>query len=312
MVSGLVLVFDAIDSLAEVGTDILFIEKEGVPEMLTEHADKYGIAIVNTRGYLTEYGKDLMTAAKDSGANVVIMTDYDISGINIALQTPRDMPWIGVDDTTLEYFHLTHETEHLTAEATNTRILESVRKKVEGSEEEGITSDERFQNIDMAFLSERRIEIDAILAKVGDERFWDYIMDKLKELYPKRNYNRAITLPERYSKEKVDLLPKPTRKLMRYIMDLIEDGTKDASDDIIKRLEDVEGFLDVKEQKKKNTEVLTKALSEYNDVKELDEKISAIWESPGFAEKSGKYDKKDESEINSNSSIGYDNGGDTN
>ena len=47
-------------------------------------------------------------------------------------------------------------------------------------------------------------------------------------------------------------------------------------------------------------------------MKELDEKLSAIWESPGFAEISGKYDKKDESEINSNSSIGDDNGGDTN
>ncbi len=49
--------FDAIDELAEKGTDIVFIEKEGVPEVLTEYADKYGISMVNTRGYLTEYGK---------------------------------------------------------------------------------------------------------------------------------------------------------------------------------------------------------------------------------------------------------------
>jgi hypothetical protein len=98
--------FDEIDELAEKGTDIVFIEKEGVPEVLTEYADKYGIAMVNTRGYLTEYGKDLMTAAKRSGANIVIMTDYDLTGINIASQSPKDMPWIGIDDTTLEYFGL--------------------------------------------------------------------------------------------------------------------------------------------------------------------------------------------------------------
>jgi len=41
----------------------VFIEKEGVPEVLTECADKYGISMVNTRGYVTEYGKD----SHDSG-----------------------------------------------------------------------------------------------------------------------------------------------------------------------------------------------------------------------------------------------------
>ena len=91
--------FDAIHELAEKGTDIVFIEKEGVPEILTEYADKYGIAMVNTRGYLTEYGKDLMTVAKKSGANIAIMTDYDLTGINIASHSPKDMPWIGIDDT---------------------------------------------------------------------------------------------------------------------------------------------------------------------------------------------------------------------
>ena len=42
--------FDSITSLAEKGTDIVFVEKEGIPEVLTDFADKYGIAMVNTRG----------------------------------------------------------------------------------------------------------------------------------------------------------------------------------------------------------------------------------------------------------------------
>jgi hypothetical protein len=62
--------------------------------------------MVNTRGYLTEYGKDLMTVAKKSGANIAIITDYDLTGINIASHSPKDMPWIDVDDTTLEFFNL--------------------------------------------------------------------------------------------------------------------------------------------------------------------------------------------------------------
>jgi hypothetical protein len=52
--------FGKIGKLAEKGTDIVCVEKQGVPEVLTEWADKFGIALLNSRGHLTEYGKDLM------------------------------------------------------------------------------------------------------------------------------------------------------------------------------------------------------------------------------------------------------------
>jgi len=76
--------FDKIGKLAEKGTDIVCIEKQGVPEVLTEWADKYGIALLNSRGHLTEYGKDLMDVARRSGAIVVLMVDYDLPGTKIA------------------------------------------------------------------------------------------------------------------------------------------------------------------------------------------------------------------------------------
>lgn len=285
--------FDAIEELAGKGTDIVFIEKEGVPEVLTDYADKYGIAMVNTRGYLTEYGKDLMAEAKSSGANVAIMTDYDLTGINIASLSPKDMPWIGVDEETIEYFELNRDS--LTADATNTKLINTVEKKVE--------DDERFKNVDIEFLKDKRIEIDAILAQVGDERFWEYIMSRLKEIFPTRNYNRAISLPERYSKEKSDLLPKATKKLVRYIMDLTEDGSEETETAIKKGLEKVDGFLDVHEQKKKNMKQLTEALAQYEDMKKLDDKISDIWELQEFNVTSQHYehdgDIKDNSTENS-------------
>ena len=93
--------FDSITSLAEKGTDIVFVEKEGIPEVLTDFADKYGIAMVNTRGHLTEYGKDLMNVAKALGAHVVIMADYDATGVKIASESPSEMPWIGANDAML-------------------------------------------------------------------------------------------------------------------------------------------------------------------------------------------------------------------
>ena len=101
--------FDSVSRLAEKGTDIVFVEKEGIPEVLTDFVDKYGIAMVNTRGHLTEYGKDLMNAAKASGAHVFIMADYDASGVKIASESPTEMPWIGANDHMLRYFHLSRD-----------------------------------------------------------------------------------------------------------------------------------------------------------------------------------------------------------
>ena len=58
-----------------------------------------------------------MDAARESGALVVIMVDLDLPGIKIASETPTDMPWIGVNFATLEYFHLTKEEVSIPAES---------------------------------------------------------------------------------------------------------------------------------------------------------------------------------------------------
>jgi hypothetical protein len=98
--------FDDIKSLAWNGTDILFIEKMGIVEVLTEHADKYGTAIVNTQGLLTEYGKDLMKEAQRQGGHVAILSDYDDHGL---LMDVPDIPRIGIDERTFHYFVLSRE-----------------------------------------------------------------------------------------------------------------------------------------------------------------------------------------------------------
>lgn len=96
--------FDAIEELAQKGTDIVLIEKEGIIDELKEHADKYCIAMVNSRGYLVEYAHDLINTAKSSGANIIIITDYDLSVVNLASKCTKDIPWITMDDSTLQYF----------------------------------------------------------------------------------------------------------------------------------------------------------------------------------------------------------------
>ena len=75
---------DEIVALAEKGTDLVFIEKRGVIEIVSKYIGQYGIAFCNTQGHFTEYAKDLARASKEAKGNVAIITDWDCAGVNIA------------------------------------------------------------------------------------------------------------------------------------------------------------------------------------------------------------------------------------
>jgi hypothetical protein len=267
--------FGKIKELAEKGTDIVCIEKQGVPEILTEWADKYGIALLNSRGHLTEYGKGLMDAARESGALVVIMVDLDLPGIKIASETPTDMPWIGVNFATLEYFHLTKEEVSIPAESNQyeTYVTDLVKDGIHPSNAKNDNAgefDDRFRDVDLGFLKYRRIEIDAILAKVGGERFFEFIMYKLKEISPNRDYNRAITIStELFNKDNFDLLPESIKKFLTVIQNITDKATSEVKETIETELSDIEGFIEVPEKEKEIADRLTEAISE-------DEKMKVI------------------------------------
>lgn len=70
-----------------------------------------------------------------------------------------------------------------------------------------------------------KIEIDAILAQVGAERLWEYIMQKLTSLFPTRNYNRAISMPSAEIFYPIELRSLVDRT-NSYISDLVGGGTK--------------------------------------------------------------------------------------
>jgi hypothetical protein len=271
--------FDSIEELASKGTDIVFIEKQGVPEMLKEGADKYGVAMVNTRGKLTEYGKDLMSAADSSGAHVAIMADYDNSGIKIASESPTEIPWMGANDKMLEYFNLNRESVSIESETDKNRSYVSdlvqrgrhpTGKYVRSGE-----FDNRFKDADIDFLYNQRVELDAILAAVGEERFFQYIIDTLKELNPKRDYNRAIEVS---SKELGD----DYENLITTINNKIAEITKPEVDKIIAELKDIVGFIDVKEKRKGIKQKLVKKLSDNADYKDFADKLTQLVKSHRF------------------------------
>ena len=259
--------------LAEKGTDIVCIEKQGVPEVLTEWADKYGIALLNSRGHLTEYGKDLMEEARKFGALVVIMVDYDLPGIKIASETPTDMPWIGVNDETLEYFHLTRDEVSILAESNQyeryiTKLVEDGKHLLNSKNDNAGKVDTRFEGVDLEFLSDRRIEIDAILAKVGAERFFEFILHNLKQISPTRDYNRATNLSTKfYDKDTIDILPTPVRKLLDHIQITSDAAAAETKNKIHSELARVKGFLEVQNKKKEIKTRLAQSLVEDENMK---------------------------------------------
>jgi 5S rRNA maturation endonuclease (ribonuclease M5) len=224
--------FDAIKELAAKGTDMLFIEKADICEVLSPFAKKYGVALVNTVGYLTEYGQDLMKEAQRSRANIAILTDYDIHGCRIVTDVLEHVkiPRIGIDEYTLRYFGLDREDKNLSVIP-------------EGKVPKNLEFLDRLENVDKEFLREKRVEIDAVLAAVGFERFWDFIKHRLIQYYPTRDANRAITMPAvetLYTEECQELLA----FINEYYTGLVEDKLEEIQD----RLSNVEGMVDVEKK----------------------------------------------------------------
>lgn len=296
--------FGKISKLAEKGTDIVCIEKQGVPEVLTEWADTYGIALLNSRGHLTEYGKDLLEAARRSGAMVVVIVDFDLPGIKIASETPPDMPWIGVNFRMLEYFHLTKEEVSIPAKSDQyenyvTDLVEKGKHPSDAKNDNAGEFDDRFEDVDLGFLKDRRIEIDAILAKVGSERFFEFIKHELKRISATRNYNRAIDIStEFYNKDIAEFLPDPIRRFLERTQAISNAAAAKKKREIKSQLEKVEGFLEVEPKKKEIVKQLTEALAEDEDIKVLSSACEELMRSGILPEvnKNDDYDHDDADE----------------
>ena len=89
------------------------------------------------------------------------------------------MPWIGANDAMLEYFNLDRDSVAIASETNQNKRY--VRHLVKTGKHDDGRKDGRFKDVDVDFLDNERVELDAILAKVGDERFFQYILDALKE-----------------------------------------------------------------------------------------------------------------------------------
>ncbi|HYV51768.1 MAG TPA: DUF2399 domain-containing protein [Candidatus Eisenbacteria bacterium] len=258
---------DELPQLKHMGTDLLIIEKEGVAEVLAPFADKKGIALLNTRGFLTEYATILSELAKKNGCNVAILTDFDASGLLLAKKV-RNIYRVGIDFSTLHYFGLT-PTEVQEAYKPDNNHMKPLKDIAFNSEEE---DEENYALTDcLKFVKSKRIEIDSVLAKVGNPRFWDFIIYNLNKKFPRRDYNRSVKVPEYVIlPELEDLAEKVNHKVSEILAT--------ERQQIVDELSHVQGFIDTPEQKEEIKARLQSKISSHKDMQPIITRIRSLIE----------------------------------
>jgi Protein of unknown function C-terminus (DUF2399) len=216
---------EEMNDLMQYGTDMVIIEKEGVVKQLAPFADEKGIALLNTRGFLTEYASILSEQASNKGCNIAILTDFDASGLLIAKNIPQVFR-IGIDFDTLDYFNLSPS-----------QVEEEYRPKQNHLKPlQELDIDETIE-----YISKKRIEIDSVLATVNDNAaFLNFILSKLEDRFPTRDYNRAIDIPEYVNPQYLEELNKQVREKCTLIL-------KPERNKMRNRFSNTKGFLDVKQ-----------------------------------------------------------------
>lgn len=210
---------DNVKELASIGTtDLVVVEKEGITDVLLEYAAKYRIALVATAGKLVEYAKDLIESAQNNGINVSTLYDDDLSGReapDVLKEKGLEIPRLGVDKSTVKWLH-----NNGYPELTEEQVLEEY------------TPETRYKWVYEEYLKTHRIELDSIVAAVGAEGLWKYIVHKLEEVFPEpRDYTNVIDEPdpENYYPDEVN-----------EFLDYLRDRTKIAYSDTWQKIKDQE------------------------------------------------------------------------
>ena len=91
--------------LARNGVDIICVEKEGIVEKLAPFTKNVGIALIQSQGFVVEYGEMLLQEARHHGTNVMILTDFDSEGIKIA-SSIEGIERIGIDPSSIDEINI--------------------------------------------------------------------------------------------------------------------------------------------------------------------------------------------------------------
>jgi hypothetical protein len=244
---------ETVDILAEKGVAIIVIEKEGVADVLEEHAKKYGIALAHTGGRFTNAIKKLIERAKDGGSAVRILTDYDAVGMDIAAATITPTIRIGIERDLIKWLRK-HGYPKLREEEVDEEYTPS-----------GTTIE-----INDEYLKTRRIELDSIQEKVGGEKLWEYIMYRLQ--LPR--FNTGFNLTKVIEMPTTEMLrPQPVKDVLRRVDSYITKVTELQEEQILIELQSAK---ELPEKTKKEIEIEEELVDRITDAEGDDKGLKKI------------------------------------
>ena len=129
---------------------------------------------------------------------------------------------------------------------------------------------------EFGYLCGKRIEINSVKSKVGTEKLWEWIIYRLEDIFPNRNYNRAIDVPK---------VVKPDDLMAFYteIENGIESYLESESCKISNDLTDIEGFIDdVPHERIDIEEKLKDVISDNQDYQDIMNRLNELLESHPF------------------------------
>jgi hypothetical protein len=212
-----------IEQLSLYGIALLIIEKEGVAEQLSIFADQKGIALLNTRGFLTEYAEILSKKSEKEGCKVAILTDFDASGLVLAAKAPNAYR-IGIDFGTLEDLGLDIED----VEEEYKPGCNHLKPLQQGGELADLYPKEWID-----YIATKRVEINSITEALNDnEKFWNWIVDKFRTRFTNWDYTRAVDIPKYVMPKPLELLNEEFKKIGTAIL-------KKRLDKLSKNLSDI-------------------------------------------------------------------------
>jgi hypothetical protein len=273
--------FKKLERIKKIATFILIIEKEGVVELLTYWADKYGFALCYTKGFLTDNAKEFSELATKEGARMAILTDDDFSGWAMAREVPN-ITRIGIRIDTLERLNVPID-----------EVVEDLPKP-KGSEkkanidyrannhattakqmyDDGLIPEEDWELLTGGKYG-RRIEIDNVIAYVGAEGFWnEFILPNFHELFDTADYNLSL--------KKIVYVMLPSLNITNKLAE--KAGTIAAADEVDKiEAEHVDydistkGFIeDIDVVEKENTKRIENKELENKDFRWLEEQLASL------------------------------------
>jgi hypothetical protein len=119
-------------------------------------------------------------------------------------------------------------------------------------------------------IPRKRIEINSVTTAIGFEKFWDFVRDEFESIFPDRDYNRSIKVPEYVMPEDFEIFKENVTKYITEFQKPIKEGWMERF-----RNGTYKGLLDVELYKK----LIEEELRNFVKKDEVDDRIKEEFKS---------------------------------